>query len=212
MAQLDPARQPCQHLLAVGDLWDCVEKGLYHGEDRLDLRHGERYPGQGHERAGHHAVGRVEGVVVRHRNARPHRHIVHDDRPRKADGQTDDSIELQERRRVIGQPGTLGIKVAPPGKGALLRPGQPDLLYAGDEGIGHAALLAGKLHLPGAYLHLNEGGQQGEHNGHQDNDQRGHYQRRGIGEYLRYVYKGKQGCEPRGQHGGRQHLAEHADL
>lgn len=69
VVQLDAAGQPLDDLLAVRDLGDRVKKRLDHRENGPDLRRAQRDPGERQKRAGDHAVGRVEGIVIRHRQA-----------------------------------------------------------------------------------------------------------------------------------------------
>ena len=102
----------------------------------------------------------------------------------------------------------FGVSPCPPGKGPLFRSRQLDFLDAADQGVGHAADLAGSLHGGPALVHAQTGTEQHEANGDAGEHQRGNHQAGGIDEHLPDVDQGKHRAQAGHHKAGRQRGAQ----
>ena len=199
------------HGLVLGGFRLGLEDGLRHVQDGLDLRHGECDPRQGGESAGNHAVGPVEGNILRGGDLGLHRDIEQDNGAGQTHGGGNGPVDLQKQRRIIAVFRGLGIGVRPAGEGAFLRAGDLDLLHPGDQRKADAVFLGAQLHDLFADAHLHEGADQADGEGRRGDEQRRHHQRRGIVEDLGNVEKAHQGTQACGKDAAQQERTELID-
>ena len=176
------------------------------------MRNGEGDARKGHERAGHHAVGGIEGIVFCHRDVGLDGCVVHDHRTDKRDASGQHRAHLKEDWRVVGELCLLGVRLGPAPKCSLFGTGETNLLDAGNERIADAALFGVEQHLPLAHTRLDEHGRYRDDDGEERHYQRGGKELGRVVEDLPHVGKGEERGESRRKHHAYQLVGQGAHV
>ena len=200
IVQFYTARKACQNLFFLCDFGNGVKKRFYDFKYGFYLRHGQRYSRQRRKRTRDHTVSGAESIIIGDRNARPDGGGIHNKSSDKRYRKTYNGIYLQKHRRVVFKFRLSSIKISPTGKGSFFRARKFYLLHAAYKRIRHTALFAVKFHFPFAVPHLKHGRNNGKNESHKDYQQCGNNKSGSVYEYLRYVYKRKNGSQTCRQH------------
>ena len=200
IVQFYTARKACQNLFFLRDFGNGVKERFYDFKYGFYLRHGQRYSRQRRKRTRDHTVSGAESIIIGDRNAGSDGGGIHNKSSDKRYRKTYNGIYLQKHRRVVFKFRLSRIKISPTGKGSFFRARKFYLLHAAYKRIRHTALFAVKFHFPFAVPHLKHGRNNGKNEGHKDYQQCGNNKSGSVYEYLRYVYKRKNGSQTCRQH------------
>ena len=122
-----------------------------------------------------------------------------------------DFADLDEQGRIVAQLRHSGIGLGPFGKGPLFRPGELDLLHAGDEGIAQAGFLRRVFHVPAVDPCLRKCGNGGKTDGDEHDDEGRDHESRGEPKDLSDIEERRQRGQACIQNDAHQHRAEGVD-